>query len=280
MFLGFFNNSLRFIKTIGHFTNRCAPVILPVNIYLLSTSPRHQGKQVEDDQKGLNHRPLSVRAGSHERPPWHIAPLVFEGRQAYHIARVGYGGSHMSEWPRHVAACKSCTGEPTQYAYGARDYCSRCYRLIRHIEHARAWNTSRRETLKKLPKDGMFNPAVGYSKSTRLMVDSWTPEQFEICRTETIRQLENRLTKLKYREQIRRHEMPVDALSLEEKFGELLRIIRRKAEYPRNASYLAQHFNEGERRIIYALLEEIIEQAPWKGIEWHQIFERIYPTGK
>jgi len=186
----------------------------------------------------------------------------------------------MSDWPAYVEACKNCTGEPSRYAYGARGYCTHCYRIIKYIEDVRDWNRGCHATLKRIPKDGSFNPAVGYSKSTRLMTDSFTDEQFEICREEHIRQLERRLDLFRYREEIRRHEVPVDALSLEQKFAELLHLIRRKAEYPRNASYLNAHFNEAERRVIYALLEEIIEQAPWHGIEWSLIFERIYPTGK
>jgi hypothetical protein len=188
----------------------------------------------------------------------------------------------MSDWPEHIEACKNCTGEPSRYAHGARGYCNRCYRVIKHIEDVQAWNRSRRETLKRIPKDGMFDPAVGYSKSTRLSTDSLTDQEFEIYRKEHIRQLKRRLGLLRYREEIRRHEVPVDAWSLEQKFAELLHLIRPKAECPRNASYLNRHFNETERRVIYALLEEIIEQAPWGGIEWGPVYDQIskYRTGK
>jgi hypothetical protein len=145
----------------------------------------------------------------------------------------------MSDWPAHVEACKNCTGEPSRYAYGAHGYCNRCYRIKKRIEDVRGWNRSCH--------------ATRYSKSTRL-----TDEQFEICREEHIRELERRLDLFRDREEIRRHEVPVDALSLEQKFAELLHLIRRKAEYPCNASDLNAHFNEAERRV----------------------FERIYPTGK
>jgi hypothetical protein len=186
----------------------------------------------------------------------------------------------MSGWPLDIKMCKNCKGEPSRYAYRARGYCSRCYRLIRHIEKVQAWDRSRRETLKKPPKDGMFDPAVGYGRSNRLITDGFTQVQFEVCRTETIRQLEDRLALLRHREEIRRLDLPVDGLSLEQKFAELLHMIQPKAEYPTNASYLNANFNEAERRVIYALLEEIIEQAPWSGVDWMKISERVFATGK
>ena len=177
----------------------------------------------------------------------------------------------MPLWPSNVEACKNCKGEPSRQAYGARGYCNRCYGLIRHIECAQSWDRSQPETLKRIPKDGMFDPATGYGNSNRLLTDGFTDEQFEACRSETVRQLKRRLALLRRREEIRRLEVPVDGLSLEEKFAELLHIVRRGAQYPTNASFLSAHFGDADRRVIYALLEEILEQAPWEGVDWSKI---------
>jgi hypothetical protein len=186
----------------------------------------------------------------------------------------------MADWRSDIEVCRNCTGGSVRYSYGARGYCGRCYRLIKRIEDVRAWKRSRPATLKRIPKDGSFDPAVGYNKSTRLITDGFTDEQFEICREEYTRQLERRLELLRHQEEIRRHEVPVDAWTLERKFAQILRLIRPKAEYPLNASYLNMHFDEATRRVIYALLEEIIEHAPWRGVDWSQVCERVYPTGK
>jgi hypothetical protein len=184
-------------------------------------------------------------------------------------------------WPEHVEACANCRGEPSRHAYGARGYCNRCYRVIRHIERVQTWNRSDRETLKGIPKDGLFDPTVGYHRSTRLITDSCTDAEFEIVRQECIRQLERRLARLCGREEIRRHEMPVDAWRLEQKFAELLHLIRPKGQYPRNASYLSHHFNEAERRVIYGLLEEIIEHAPPRPrIQWWRVYQSISTYNK
>jgi hypothetical protein len=164
----------------------------------------------------------------------------------------------VTDWPDHQETCANCTGTPSLYTYGGRGYCNRCYRIIRRIEVVQAWNRRRPETLKGVAKSGMFDADTG--ESTGLIIDRLTDEEFEIYRAEIIRQLKVRLSLLHRREEIRRCEVPVDALALEYKFAELLRLVRRKADYPRNASYLNKHFNETERRIIFGLLEEIIEE--------------------
>jgi hypothetical protein len=190
---------------------------------------------------------------------------------------VDEGSSRMAGWPEDAESCRNCTGSPDRYAHGANGYCSRCCRLLRRIKNVKAWDRHRPYTLKgMIPKDGMFNPAVEtYRTSKRLLTDRYTDDEFEVVRKEYIRQYEARLNLLRYREEVRRLEFPVDALQLEQQFARLLRLIRRKAAYPMNASYLNSHFNETERRVIYALLEEIMEQAPWQGISWGTVIEKI-----
>jgi hypothetical protein len=172
----------------------------------------------------------------------------------------------MSDWPSYVEACKNCTGEPSRYAHGSGEYCNRCYRLRKHIKDVQGWDRNRRETLKRIPKHGMYDPAVGYRDSTALINDDDTDEQFEICRKKNIRQLRERLALLHHREAIRRREVSVTGGDLEDKFRELLHLIRRKVSYPNYGTYLSTQFDEQRRRVIYALLEEIIEQAPWQGV--------------
>lgn len=184
----------------------------------------------------------------------------------------------MADWPQGIEACTNCTGGPVRYSYGARGHCNRCYKLIKRMEAVQAWDRSNPATLKGIPKDGLFDPAVGYGSSTRLTTDGLTNEQFEVFREDSICQIKQRLALLHHREEIRRHEVPVDALQLEEKFAQVLRLVRRRAGYPRNASYLNANFNEVERRVIYALLEEIVEQAPTRVIS-PQIWRKIYSTG-
>jgi hypothetical protein len=168
----------------------------------------------------------------------------------------------MYDGAKNAEACANCTGEPERYAHGAHGYCVRCYGLMRRIKETQAWNRDRPETLKRIAKNWLAGRAI-------------TDEEFEICRQEHIRQLTHRLALLRHREEIRRCEVSVDALELEHKFGQLLRLVRRKAQYPHHASYINENFNENERRVIYALLEEIIEQVPWRGIRWYPMERAI-----
>jgi hypothetical protein len=133
---------------------------------------------------------------------------------------------------------------------------------MRYLDVVRGWDPNRRETLKRIPRSGMRPAPPG----RELITDGYSCEEFETCRQNCIKQLKRRLELFRRREEIHRREFPVSALGLEEKFAELLRIVRPKAEYPRNATYLGSIFGEPERRVIYALLEEIIEQRPWKGL--------------
>jgi len=45
-----------------------------------------------------------------------------------------------------------------------------------------------------------------------------------------------------------------------------------------NASYLSEKFDERERRVIYALLEQILEQRPWRGFEWSPIWRKVFES--
>jgi hypothetical protein len=84
----------------------------------------------------------------------------------------------MTDWPKHLEACANCSGTSSLYAYGGHGYCTRCYRLIKHIQIAQAWNRSDRDTLKRIGKNGTIDLATG--KSLGLSTDTLTDEQFEI----------------------------------------------------------------------------------------------------
>ncbi len=105
--------------------------------------------------------------------------------------------------------------------------------------------------------------------------DNFTEEKFEIFRKECIRQFRERLGYLRLRQEMRDGVRHVKPLDLEYKFAKLLREIRPKTLYPRNASYLATHFDQEERRVIYGLLDDIEDHVRWKGILWHKVYERM-----
>jgi hypothetical protein len=180
----------------------------------------------------------------------------------------------MSNWPKNAQACASCTGSPERYPHGARGNCARCYTIMRYIRDVKAWNRNKPETLKHIPEDGTRVESHGRLVRTgRLLTAIYNAEQFEKVRREYIRQLEGRLALFLLREQIRRCEFPVQGLDIEEKREQLLTAMRgvprrTRANYPANASHINLHFDEAQRRVLYALLEEVIECAQWRGIDW------------
>lgn len=193
----------------------------------------------------------------------------------------------MSDWPKDTKACVSCTGSSRSYGHGARGACVRCNDIMTYIRQVKAWDRSRPETLKHFPDDGTRVASNDRSKNQfvktgRLMTEGYSVEQFEKVRAEYIRQLERRLALLREREQIRRCEFPINGLDVEDKFRQLLvcvRGVRHHAidNYPHNASYINKNFDDRQRRILYALLEEVIESVPWRGMDWGLVCERVYP---
>jgi hypothetical protein len=160
---------------------------------------------------------------------------------------------------------------------------------LKYLQRVAAWDTSRPETLKGISDDGTViesrqRTGKRYVKAGRLATDALTPEQFERFRTEHVRQLEARLDLLRRREQIRRHEIPVSGLDVEDKFKQILgRLhgVRRQnlADYPQNANEVNDNFNDSQRRVLYALLEEIIEAPPQPIIDWARVWQRVYDAG-
>lgn len=177
----------------------------------------------------------------------------------------------MADWPKDLDACINCTGDACSYAYGARGLCRRCYYITKYVQDVRAWDRKRHSTLKRISKDGMCDPADRH-RANRLVTDGLPDDEFARYQKRILRQLKDRLNLLRHREEIRRCAVPISPLSLERKFAEMLHLIKPKAKYPGNANYLNKHFSEQERRIIYALLEGIIEQVPWHGIEWSSVY--------
>jgi hypothetical protein len=163
-------------------------------------------------------------------------------------------------WPEKYQHCANCHCEPEHRSHGGRGHCSRCYRLVKGIETAKAWDQTRPETYDDEP-----------------MLDVWKDKHkaFSVAKAEYIRQIKSRLGYLRTRNELRTGIREVTGLTIEYKFATLLRFLRPKALYPRNASYINRHFNEEERRVLYGLLDEIEEHIPWEGIVWHDVFEAV-----
>jgi hypothetical protein len=116
--------------------------------------------------------------------------------------------------------------------------------------------------------DSLTSPASYLPKS-------WTCQDFEIAKKELVRQVRQRMDYLREREGYRNGVMAVEPRTVEYKFAKLLGFLRPKAQYPRNASYIAKHFNAEERRVLFGLLDHLEEYMPWRGFEMLKVYERV-----
>jgi hypothetical protein len=180
----------------------------------------------------------------------------------------------MSNWPKNIDACGLCTGSSAAYRYGARGNCARCHDILTRLRRVWGWNPNQPATLKGIPNDG-------YSGIARPITAGLNPQQFERYRDEHVRQLKSRLDLLRRREQIRRLEFPVSGLEIEEKLKQILRrmrgVRRQDADsYRHTASDIYDTFDDRQRRVLYALLEEIVEIVPERLIDVNQLWSSVY----
>jgi hypothetical protein len=132
--------------------------------------------------------------------------------------------------------------------------------LVKLIEDVNAWDRARPETLRGIDR----GVAKGLSK-----------HEFQIVQRNFVRQAKQRLSYLRAREMMRSGAIPIAPLTVEGKLARLLSFVRPKAKYPRNATYIAHHFNAQERRILYELLDDIEEHVPWKGFDLIEAWKQI-----
>ena len=94
-------------------------------------------------------------------------------------------------------------------------------------------------------------------------------------RADHIHQAEARLEWLRTREQKRRDEASVEGDDIAEQFTRLLYAVRRKAKLSAKVKCLIEIFDEGQRRALYTLLDEIDDQIPWRGFSSRAVDDLI-----
>ena len=84
-------------------------------------------------------------------------------------------------------------------------------------------------------------------------------EQFDQFKQAYISWMSRRLGELRVAEEMRAGKL--EPLDLEDKFGDALRLLNRRAVQPRNASFLAQRFDKKQMGIIFSLLDDMIDAS-------------------
>jgi hypothetical protein len=155
-------------------------------------------------------------------------------------------------WPDKYRQCENCGCAPTFRRYGNRGYCSPCNGMVKRIAELRSWDPTRPTVIQGC----LLKPSV---------VDHYGEDEIEIIRQEYIRQGEERLSDLRMRNSMRKGEVPVDGVALRDEFARVLGAVRQKSQPSLHADYLAEVFGEEQRRVLFIVLDDIIEQILWRG---------------
>ena len=161
--------------------------------------------------------------------------------------------------------CKNCYNPS---GIRRRGYCGRCYDLVKRIEAAKKWNRLRPTTLERLPN--IYDP-----DSKQFFLNTFSNDEFEIFRDEYVRQAQSRLKQLSLRGERRQGKIPVNPFDIERQLVGILRLLRPKEKYTRDARFIELHFDQEQRRLLYDLLAEIEEAIPWTGFDSRKAFDLI-----
>jgi hypothetical protein len=173
------------------------------------------------------------------------------------------------------AACKSCNCPRHRRPFKRNDCCGKCAFLLKYLEEAMAWDCHRPETLRHVSKDINIDPRTGRCP---FITSHLTAPQFAVWKDEHIRQIKERLTWMRVRED-RRRGIGIDGHVLERKLADLQRVIRSKAVYPKNASTLSHNFTVAQLTTLYRLLDDIEETVPVRSIvSVGEVYDRIYKS--
>ncbi|MFA4942010.1 MAG: hypothetical protein WC582_05510 [Patescibacteria group bacterium] len=150
--------------------------------------------------------------------------------------------------------CKNCLS--TRFKLKAKGLCSRCYSLTRKFKIVEQWNLENIETLKYYPKDMIFHNQRDFNK----------------IKNGFIRQLEDRLSYLQSNEEMLGGAVNgVDIVPRFQKVSELAGS-RNKDFLWHEEDLFDQNFTSKQKKILFSILNQIIESIPWRGIDWNKIF--------
>ena len=171
----------------------------------------------------------------------------------------------MPKWPLKVEACSSCTGSKTEYSYGGRKMCVRCYKLSRRIDDAD--NVTMGTDLSQCVD---FRCAHNIDENQR-----------SIWRDCVKTQIRRKMKYLRAYEQYRRLEIQVSGLDIEEKIDGIANMLKYQALPRHHANYFNDNLSESGRRVVYALLCEIYNkktQRPgWHAVNVSLIQDTLWP---
>jgi len=158
-----------------------------------------------------------------------------------------------TNWSKHNESCRQRGTK--RFRHVGKGLCTRCYRLVRKLEQVKLWDFDDPKTLKGCP------PSV------------FDPEEFRKVKSGVTLQLEERLSFLRIREQSLKE--PVDGSDVEYRLRHIAQLsgARDPNLFYGIAGFIDSNFDIRQKKILYELFNQIEENIPWKGINWHRVFD-------
>lgn len=159
------------------------------------------------------------------------------------------------DWSKKYDKCINCG--TVRFRHKSRGYCTRCYTPIKKLKDVEKWNFEKPETLISYPKEPTFQ----------------REEVFHKIKKGFNKQYNRRLDELKYNEEYLKRD--ITGHDLEFKIREVAKLcgVDGSLLFYGKANSFNSDFNDNQRKLLYKLLQSIIENKKWKGIDWWELFD-------
>ena len=170
----------------------------------------------------------------------------------------------MSKRKDQPALCKNCNSHrrPVQ----TRGYCRLCYPIVLRLERTRKWNPSEPKTLLHYPRSPIaIALGSGEVRKNHYPSRHWKVE-FPKIKRHTVKELQKRLLHFHLVEE--RLAGPISGFDLEIMFARLARAARARNRnlFSHKAAMLETAFTKRQRKLLFELLSNTLENITWKGI--------------
>ena len=155
-------------------------------------------------------------------------------------------------------ACINCT--TIRYNHKARGYCSRCYAIVRKKKSVELWNLSEPESLVTCPIDVKHFTSDRFTNLQSLFIKEFDKQ------LQCLKAIEGKLSGL------------IDGSDIEMQLTHIVSRIklRNKNLFYHTANNFDQQCNSKQKKIIYKMLNEIIENLPKMKIDIFRIMQKSY----
>lgn len=153
----------------------------------------------------------------------------------------------MKKWANKYDECQNCG--TTRFHHKAKGFCKRCYNLILKLDQVKRWESTNIRSLRGYPASWPYDPDL--IRRTKNMF---------------ISQITKRLAYLKMKENLITDRIPVKGINIEYLLQSIATIVNynNKNIYHGIATGVDHEFDPKQKKILYRLLNNMLENIPWR----------------